>query len=61
MLLNSPEVQYNDGTNKIFLSAKNPLSKRLTDEMKKNSMAISQIAQMMEMSEAEIEALLSEE
>ena len=30
-------------------------------QMKKNSMTISQIAQIMEMSEAEIEALLAEE
>ena len=139
-----PEFQYNDGTSKIFLSAKKPLSKGLAGEMKdfldfvggrsdsgilpgrirqamekvkgqaewrkeymllqekideaseiaekkgraegekigraegekigekkgvaksimqmkKNSMTISQIAQIMEMSEAEIEALLAEE
>jgi len=29
-----PEFQYNDGTSKIFLSAKEPLSKGLTGEMK---------------------------
>ena len=29
-----PEFQYNDGTSKIFLSAKKPLSKGLTGEMK---------------------------
>lgn len=123
-----PEFQYNDGASKIFLSAKEPLSKGLTDEMqdfldfiggrsdsgilpgrirqaiekvkgqaewrkeymllqeklddareegekigekkgvaksimqmKKNNMTISQIAQIMEMSEEDIEALLAEE